>query len=110
MVAVAFLLHSLGRPSQTFGTNILHGQKAEGLCKCDAIGSGMKKFDVRAHLAEHSFQRDVARRTTGDRTFGEHGRASGKGQALQHANKARIVNREQSTLIVRDADAWRAWL
>lgn len=60
--------------------------------ECDAIGAGLKKFNLRADFAVNRIQSDVTHGATGNRAFREDGGPSAKRKALQHADEVDTVD------------------
>ncbi len=91
-VAVAFLFHLLGGGGEALGTCILHDEEAESLGQRDAIGSGLKEFDMSADFAVNGTESDLTHGSVGNWAFREDGGTSGEREALKHADEAGIVN------------------
>jgi len=78
-----------GEPSGTF---IIHSEETEGLRERDAIGAGLKEFDMSADFAENGTQSDFTHGPVGNRTFGEDGGTSREREAMKHTNEADTVD------------------
>ena len=91
-VAVTFRFHLLCGGGEALGTCILHGEEAEGLGERDAIGSGVKEFDMSADFAVNGIESDLTYGSVGNRAFREDGGASGKRKTVKHADEAVIVD------------------
>src|SRR5258707_6317710 len=68
----------------------------------------MQKFDLCVDLAEHGIQNQFPHGSSGNRPFGQNGRASGQRKTLNNSHKLRVVDGEDCPFVVRDADARRA--
>jgi len=104
-VAEAVFFHLFCGGGEALGTCVLHGEEAEGLGERDAVGAGLKEFDMSTDFAEDGIQSDFTHGSVGNRAFGEDGGTSGKREALKDANEADIVDGKQGTLAVGDANA-----
>ena len=58
----------------------------------DAIGAGLKEFDMSADFAEDSFHNHVSHGSMGNRTLGEDGGTSGEREPLQDADEVDTVD------------------
>lgn len=58
----------------------------------DAIGSGLKEFDMSADLAEDGIHNDVTHGSVRNRTLGEDGGTSGERKALKDSNEVGAID------------------
>ena len=58
----------------------------------DAIGSGLKEFDLSADFAKDGIHNDVTHGSVGNRTFGEDGGTSGERKPPKDANEAGAID------------------
>lgn len=75
-IAVACLFHQLCEIGESLCTLASHGDKAKSLGERNAIGASLKKFDPGADFPEDGIQSNFTVGAFGNRTFGQHRRAS----------------------------------
>lgn len=104
-VAESLALHLFGRGSIPSCTAVIHGQEAKRLRQGNAVRAGLKELDLRRDLAEHRVQHQSTHGPVRNRPLGQHSRAAGQREPLNHTDELGFVHREDRAFIVGDADS-----
>ena len=101
--------HLLGGAMESSGTYIVHLEKLECLGQGHALGSGPQELDMRRHFSEDRIKSHFAQSSFGNGSLRKHGRTSGQGKALDHADKFLGIDGEKGPFVVGHTDARRTF-